>query len=163
MVSVRYAPRDAPQIGRGQWMLPLPMLNNKKLLEKIAKQGTVYQTNVMRDQIEHTDRQISNPQTHWESFKNSVQKLMKEAAKECYHRIASCIKAIEKDLKETNNDPEISMNRNSQMYKAYLASQLKHLKKKEAKNCKNLLSAKLANYGEQLGGMWSVLSKEKRP
>ena len=148
MVSMRFAPKDAPQIGRGRWTLPLPMLNNKKLLEKIAEQGTIYQTNVTRDQIKRTDRQIANPQMHWESFKNSVQKLTKEAAKECYHRIASRIKAIEKDLKETNNNPEISTNRNSQMHGAYLASQLKHLKKKEAKNYKNLLSAKLANHSE---------------
>ena len=64
MVSVRYTPRDTPQIRRGQWMLPLPLPNNKKLLEKIAEQGTIYQTNVIRDQIKHTDRQIANPQTH---------------------------------------------------------------------------------------------------
>ena len=73
---------------------------------------------------------------------------MKEATKECYHRIASCIKAIEKDLKETNNSPEISTNRNLQTHKAYLVSQLKYLKKKEAKNQKNLISVKLANYSK---------------
>ena len=49
------------------------------------------------------------------------------------------------------------------MHKAYLASHLKHLKKKEAKNWKELLNARLANHGECLGGMWSALGKEKRP
>jgi hypothetical protein len=89
--------------------------------------------------------------------------MAKDAAKECYYKIVSCIKVIKKDLREMNNNQEISMNRNTQVHEAYLASHLKHLKKKEARNQKDLLSAKLANHGKHLGGIWSVLGKEKRP
>ena len=94
MVSVRYAPKEAPRIRKGWWTLPLYLLNNKTLVEKITKHGIVLQSNIMRDQIEHTNRQIANTQTHWEAYKNSIHKLAKEAAKECYHKITSCIKAI---------------------------------------------------------------------
>jgi len=55
------------------------------------------------------------------------------------------------------------MNEEKQRHEAYLASQLKQLKKKEAKDKKGLLNVKLANHGEWLRGMWSALSKEKRP
>jgi hypothetical protein len=100
---------------------------------------------------------------HWEAYKNSIHKLAKEAVKACYHKITSRIKAIERDLKEANNSPDISMNREKQTHRAYLTSHLKHLKKKEARNWKDLLNAKMANHGECLGGMWSALGKEKRP
>jgi len=163
MVSVRYAPKEAPHIGKGRWTLPLSLLNYEKLVEKITEQGIIFQTKVTRDRIERTDRQTANTQMHWEAYKNSIHKLTKEAAKECYYKITSCIKAIKKDLKETINNPEISTNRNMQTHESYLTSQLKHLKKKEAKNRKNILNAKLANHGERLGGMWSALGKEKRP
>jgi hypothetical protein len=49
MVSVRFAPKDAPQMGKERWTLLLSLLNNKKLLEKLAKQGTILQSNLTRD------------------------------------------------------------------------------------------------------------------
>jgi len=153
MVSVRYAPRDAPQIGKGRWTLPLSLLNNEKLLGKITERGIIFQAETTRDWLEQTDRQTANIQTHWEAYKNSIHKLAKEAAKECYHKITSHITVLEKDLRETNNKPDISTNKETQAHKAILSSQLKHLKKKDAKNRKDLMKAKLANYSEQLGGM----------
>jgi hypothetical protein len=114
--------------------MPLSLLNNEKMVEKIAKQGIALQAKVTRDRFECTDRQKTNPQTHWEAYKASIHKLAKEAAKECYHKIASRIKVLERDLKETNNSPDISTSREKQMHGAHLASHLKHLKKKEARN-----------------------------
>ena len=163
MVSVRFAPKDTPQIGRGRWTLPLSLLNNEKLLEKIAEHSNAFLSNTMRDQFERTDQRIANVQTHWESYKNSIHKITKEVAKECYYKITSRIKTIEKDLRDTNNNQDISTNKEVRSHEAYLANHLKHLKKKEARNRKDLLSAKLANHGEHLGGMWSALGKEKRP
>jgi len=132
-------------------------------MEKLAEQGISLQSKIMRDRIERTDRQIANTQTHWEAYKNSIHETAKEVAKECYHKITSHIKAIEKDLRETNNNQNISTNRDIQTHEAFLASHLKHLKKKEVRNQKDLLSAKLANHGKPLGGIWSALGKEKRP
>ena len=162
MVSVRYTPKEAPQIGKGQWMLPLSLLRNEKLLEKIAEQGIKFQTETTRDWLEQTDRQTANVQTYWEAYKNNIHKLAKEAAKGCYHKITSHITALEKDLRETNNKPDISTNRKTQTHKAILTSQLKHLKKKDVKNRSDLMKVKLANHGKCLGGMWSALGKEKR-
>jgi len=55
MVSVRYAPKGAPIIGKGQWTMTLALLNNETLIEKIAKRGIEFQAKVMQDRIEHTD------------------------------------------------------------------------------------------------------------
>jgi len=163
MVTVKYAPKEAPHISKGRWTLPLALLNNDKMLEKIAEQGTAFQSKVTRDQIEWTDQQTSNTQTHWETFKESTHKIAKATAKECFYKITLRIKALEKDLREMNNRPVTNTTRETQNHKAYLANQLKHLKKKEAKNWKDILNTKLANHSEQLGGIWSALGKEKRP
>jgi len=163
MVSIQLAPKNAPQVGKGRWTLPLALLDNEKLMEKLAEQGISLQSKITRDRIERTNRQIANTQMHWKAYKNSIHKTAKEVAKECYHKITSHIKAIKKDLRETNNNQNISTNRDIQTHEAYLASHLKHLKKKEARNQKDLLSAKLANHSKHLGGTWSALGKEKRP
>jgi len=114
MVSVRYAPQEAPYIGKGCWMLLLSLLHNEKLLERVTERGTKFMADATRDQIKQIDRWIANIQTHWETYSKSIPKIAKEIAKECYHKVMSRIKAIERDLKETNNDPEISTNRDKQ-------------------------------------------------
>jgi len=52
MVSVRYAPKEAPYIGKGRWTLPLSLIHNEKLVERIAIQGTELLTDITRDQFE---------------------------------------------------------------------------------------------------------------
>jgi len=89
MVSVRYAPREALYIGKGHWMLPLSLLHNKNLLERVAERGTKFMADTTRDQIEQMDQWIANIQTHWETYSKSIPKIVKEIAKECYHKVTS--------------------------------------------------------------------------
>ena len=163
MVSICFAPKEALQMGKGRWTLPLALLNNEKFLERLAEQGISLQSNLTRDRIERTNQGLTNPQTHWEAYKKAIYKTARETTKECFYKITSRIKAIERDLRDTNNSQDISTNREAQTHAAYLTSQLRHLRKKEARNQRDLLSTKLANHGECLGGIWSALGKEKRP
>ena len=163
MVSIRHAPKGALVISKGRWTVTLALLDNETFMEKVTEKGIEYQNRVTHDQIKCTDWHVTNIQTYWESYKDNIQKLAKDITKENYYKITSCIKALEEDLRRTNNNPEISMNGNLQAHEAYLANHLKHLKKKEAWNWKDCLSAKLANHGKWLGGMWLALGKEKRP
>ena len=111
MVSVRYAPKEAPHIGKGRWTLPPSLIYNKKFLEKVAEEGIALQAQATRDQIERTDRQTANIQKCWETYKESAHKITKGITKEYCYKINLCIKAIKKDLKETNNILDISTNR----------------------------------------------------
>ena len=49
MVSMRYAPKEAPHIGKGHWMLPLSLIHNEKFLEKLAEEGIGFQNQATRD------------------------------------------------------------------------------------------------------------------
>jgi len=89
MVSVRYAPKEAPYISKGRWTLPLPLLHNEKLIERITERGIKLMVDITRDCFEQTDQQTANIQTHWESYTNSLHKIAKEVAKECHHKITS--------------------------------------------------------------------------
>jgi len=107
IASVRYAPKDAPFIGKGRWMLPIHLLNNNELIEKIAACGIDLQSNMTRIRIKQVDRKNENAQMLWETYNKDIKKLAKETAKDNYHKITSCITAIEKDIRETNHNPDI--------------------------------------------------------
>ena len=37
MVAVKYVPKDAPEIGKGRWTLPVRALENEKLMQSIME------------------------------------------------------------------------------------------------------------------------------
>ena len=43
MVSVKFTPKDAPDIGNGRWTWPLQSLNDKDLIKKVVKRGMTLQ------------------------------------------------------------------------------------------------------------------------
>ena len=46
LVAVKYAPKDAPEIGKGRWTLPIRMLDNAKLIKTIIDRGIRLQHNL---------------------------------------------------------------------------------------------------------------------
>jgi hypothetical protein len=163
MVTMRYAPQEAPFIGKGRWTMPLHLSNDEDLLTKIADRGIKLEAEITRNRIERTDRTELNVQTLWKEFKDDTEKLAKRAAKECHHKIISRINALERDIKKINNNPESETSNELRTHEAILSSQLKQLRKKNLRNNANRFKAKMANHGEKLGGVWSTLGKEKRP
>src|SRR5437588_9878300 len=110
MVTMRYTPWDALFIGKGRWTMPLHLIKNEDLLSKIAECGTRLKAEITRTHIECIDRLESNLQTLWKEFKDKTEKLAKKAAKECHYKIISHIKALERDIKEINNNSESKTN-----------------------------------------------------
>ena len=62
MVTVKFAPNDAPDIGNGRWTWPLQSLNDTPLLGKIIKRGMIIQEKLEKLEREGTNRNESNPQ-----------------------------------------------------------------------------------------------------
>jgi len=163
MVTVRYAPKDAPFIGTGRWTAPLHTLKDEKLMKRINDKGVKLQAELTRIRVERIDREEENPQTLWETFKQEVKLAIKETEKKCHHKLTSRIKAIEKDIRDINNAPDDETNEERCTQEAFLTSQLKQLKKKNAKRRSETLRAKLAEHGEAMGGIWSAMGREKKP
>ena len=161
MISVKYAPKSAPFVGKGRWTLPTHLVNNNKVLTRIADRGVKLQQEITRIRLERIDRRIMNIQTLWESYKQDIKDIAKEELKVNHHKVNSRITTIENDIKQINNASVISDD--TRAHEAFLASQLKQLKKKKMHDNSNLLKAKLSDHGEKPGGIWSAMGKEKRP
>ena len=77
MVSVKFALKDAPDIGNGRWTWPLNALSDMNLIEKIIKRGILVQENINILKQRETNQEETNPQTLWEDFKSDIQKIVK--------------------------------------------------------------------------------------
>ena len=163
MVSVKYAPRDAPDIGNGRWTWPLPSLNDETLIGKVVERGMSLQEKLEKLDRGETSRDETNPQHLWDDFKTDIQKIAKKHTNKNRHKTAIMIKNLEKDIKTVTSNPNFDTNDDLRAEEAFLENKLSHILKIAAKNQKADLRANLANHGEKLGGIWTAINKEKKP
>ena len=162
LVIAKYAPKDAPQIGKGRWTLPTQLLKNRKFLDKIVTRGIKLQDDLEKLQPDETSGNTAI-QLLWEEFKKDIKTIAQKTMKDENYKINSQIKALKRDLDNLNRDPAAADSDDIRTNENMIACQLKHLKKKRAGDQKDLISATLANHGENLGGIWSAINKEKKP
>lgn len=163
LVKVKFAPKDAPFIGKGRWTWPLHSLNNEHLLEAVSERGVKLQDDLNHLKSHNTERSISNPLSLWEEFKKDLSAIAKKHLRGSYNKISTCIKQLEKDHKELTEHPDFNDNNDLRMHEAFLANELEHLEKVKTRQHRDLFKARMTDHGEKLGGIWSSLSKECKP
>ncbi|KAI0264084.1 Endonuclease/exonuclease/phosphatase [Russula aff. rugulosa BPL654] len=107
MVSVKFAPSDAPDIGNGRWTWPLQSLNDEALIDKVVRRGLILQGKL--DDLENgeSNRDETNPQYLWDEFKSDIQKIGKNHTNKTKHRTATMIKNLEQDIKDITAKPDL--------------------------------------------------------
>ena len=163
LVSLKFAPKDAPYIGNGRWTWYIPSLNEESLLDKIVSKGLVIQTKFENLENGTTTREETNPQTLWETFKDDLQKIAKADANKSRQKINTCINKLEEDWNQVCKDPNFEYDENARAKESYLANEMKHLISKRDKKKRDDLRATILHHGEKLGGIWSATNKEKKP
>ena len=163
LVAVKYAPKEAPKIGKGRWTLPLYLLNKKEFIDEVVSRGIKLQSEIENTEAPNTEWRGKNPQQLWSDFKEDIQSIAKEAIGKSHHKLNSYMKRLEKDRNDLANDPNADTDGRIRTNEAYIAHRLESLEKKMAQDKKYRLNADLARHGEKLGGIWSAISKEKKP
>jgi len=72
MVTIKFAPKDAPDIGSDRWTWPLQSLNDEKLIEKVATWGIELQESLDKLDQGDSNQHETNPQLLWDSFKSDA-------------------------------------------------------------------------------------------
>jgi hypothetical protein len=129
-VMVKYAPKDAPQIGKGRWTLPLDLLKDKDFVNQIINRGIHLQQKLDNLPQDLRDRLQTTPQKLWATFKEEIKELGKQKAKEKNYRVDSQIKALRRDLDDLNNAPQVSANNNICRSESLLNYEIKYLENK---------------------------------
>jgi exonuclease III len=105
LVAVKYTPKDAPEIGKGRWTLPIRMLDNAKLIKTIIDRGIRLQHDLEDTQNRWVDRRLTNPQWLWQDFKRDIKAIAKAQIKAMYYKINTHTWLLEKDIKTLANAP----------------------------------------------------------
>ena len=164
LVTVKFAPRNAPYIGKGRWTWPLNVLGDKKIMEWVVKRGIRLQNDINSILAPPYERSaMNNPQTLWKTFKSETTEWVAREAKLKHHKCRTKIKNLKKDREETMAHPDFGENGELQWHESILAKEIEHLEKVISCNNRERLKAKITWHGERLGGIWSNLSKKKKP
>ncbi|KAI0041092.1 DNase I-like protein, partial [Auriscalpium vulgare] len=85
LVSVRYAPLDAPTIGSGRWTMPLDLMSYKPFLKDVVRRGIQLQHDL--DGIRPARTAAENPQRLWSTFKKDLRSMARTHAKRTKGRL----------------------------------------------------------------------------
>jgi exonuclease III len=163
MVSVKYAPLQAPYIGNGCWTMQIPELKNNELLDKIIDRGMTLQTKALHLGNDQEPHERNNPQTLWESFKKDIVKITKKHCSETRGKLRKKIKAIESGLKSCARNPALDTDNSRRAEEVYLAKELEILKSIQMRDKRDKTRAIVADHGEVLGRVWSGMNKDRKP
>jgi hypothetical protein len=163
LVSLKFAPKDAPLIRNGRWTWFIPSLDEKPLIDEIVTHEKTIQMKFENLQAGLTTRDETNPQALWEIFKADLKKTTKKKADKSHHKASSRIKRLERDCDETRDDPNFEYDEDARAKESYLMSEIKHIITAKDKENREDLRATIADHSEKLGGIWSAINKEKKP
>ena len=144
-------------------MLPLHLLQQKELIERVIKHGLRLQTDLESTTGNNPEERWDSPQMLWERFKEDIQEITKELLAEIHYKINSHILRLEKDRAALANAPDTDRNNDTHTSEAIIASKITHLEERCAKGQKEKLSTELVLHGKKLGGAWSAMNKDRKP
>ena len=127
MVTVKYAPKDATNIGKGRWTWPLYSLKDERLIKLIINRGIELQRDLDDWTLHPTSRDTSTPQHLWKAFKDDIKRLAKKHTQESYHRITTRINNLEEDRKRLAESPDLDSNNMTRWNEAVIANEITHL------------------------------------
>ena len=130
MVTVKYAPKYAPHIGKGRWTWPLSTLKDRKIMDWIVKKGLELQDDLKKLQTSPSDRSdTNNPQTMWKTFKAETTQWVAHEAKKKHYKQRSRVQKLRKDREEILTNPDFEENGTLQWNELVLAKEIEHLEK----------------------------------
>ncbi|KAJ3716676.1 hypothetical protein C8R42DRAFT_588394, partial [Lentinula raphanica] len=161
MVSVRYTSEDAPDIGKGRWVMPAHILYDKEVKEFLQREGlALCQRMEEIEQAEQRDEHL-NAQTLWAEFKKEFVRLARQRAKIVIPRIEKEIKDVKTKLNLVCNDPELNETERS-ISTTLLNEKLRTLLEKRRVSAATKTRAKNHIYKETISRHWTKKNREQK-
>ncbi|KAG1800545.1 hypothetical protein EV424DRAFT_1298107, partial [Suillus variegatus] len=102
LISARISDVHMPFVGKGRWTLPLFILKDKRVRDKIIKMGRALQKDIMSSQSNRSES--NNPQIIFKTFKNKVIHLCRDTARKSIPKIQNRINTLKAHLKTCLNN-----------------------------------------------------------
>ncbi|KAI5836481.1 DNase I-like protein, partial [Schizophyllum commune Tattone D] len=160
LVSYVMTSENVPYIGKGRWAIPLYLLTNQRLLDRICEKGKDMQQELERGQ--HGDWRSRSPQTLWIDFKENISTMARDVAKIAIPRLDKEIGQWTARLKAVENDTSLQ-DHDRQHAGALVRAKLSELYDAKNGRAKNKSAAADFVLGETLSTYWTKLNKDHKP
>jgi exonuclease III len=162
IVSFKFAPDDAPEMGRGRWTWPRALLNSEALNRAVTKRARRMRDEIDEWQAKGRPRSI-NPQTILQAFKKDIKEEAKKMASIDLNKIRQKIRSLEKEIGVREDDPEIDESEDIREEIADMRSEHDYLndKLRSDKDSRDKLNWELK--GEVMGKYWSAVNAKHEP
>src|SRR4030095_13597757 len=106
LISVRVSNKKTPYLGKGRWSIPLHLLQNKLLQQKIGELTLELENRIETTKHNRTD--LHNPQTLCKNYKIKIIQEAKHTAKTCIPKIDRLIQKLTLELENIHNNDELN-------------------------------------------------------
>ena len=160
VLLVKYAPGDAPFIGKGRWSWPLGLLHDTALTKQVIMLGQSLQNDI------HTlpeDDRSKNLQTLWEMFKVNITRVAKAAARTQLAKIERKKTNLKKDLATTLCSETLDSEEDTRRNVIALEREIDHLEKMRYKSAHLRAQATWQLKGESINKYWTKVNNPRTP
>src|SRR5271156_502072 len=160
MVSTKITSPKTPYIGKGRWTMPLTLLKNKHMMNKIQEKTLELEAELNSNTMLRTN--TYNLQTLWKSLKNEIINIARNQAKITIPKLEKEIKDLEEKLKLIQNDPNAD-EPSKMLDSLQIEEEITFLEKKRHQNIRINTEVRNKLEGETISKYWSQINKEKAP
>ena len=161
IVSVRFAPSEAPYVGEGHWTWLPFLIADPLFLAQVTKLGLKLEEALTNIGEHHTN--ANNPQREWQTFKKEITQLAKKTARAATARIDNKVRSLKRDIAKLANNETLDTDKNTRLDEALLHSELDHLEKKRRSTVRARAQAQWVCKGETVSKYWTKTNSEKKP
>lgn len=159
LVSVNFSNPGAPYIGKGCWTMPLFLLKDRKVTDKIKELGI----KLMCDIDGHRSRRtVDNPQISYRNFKKDVQAYVRQYARTVTPKLEKLISRKEKMRDDVLNDMNMGLGE-KQIASGILDEEIQKLEKLRHTKARDRTAARNRLEAETMGKTWCRSGKEQKP
>ncbi|TFY76705.1 hypothetical protein EWM64_g7308 [Hericium alpestre] len=160
IISVRYAPHDAPKAGKGRWTMPIYITHNEKFMRQIAGHGKTLAHDLDNAVGQCTD--AMNPQILWAKFKDKLKQVIRDHTHQDLGKMQMKINQLQRDADDLTVCPTFTSSPDLCKQEQFLTTEIQHLENKCHANARNTAQAKYHLQGEEINKYWTGLNKVKK-
>ncbi|TFY82529.1 hypothetical protein EWM64_g1481 [Hericium alpestre] len=160
IVTVRFAPHDVPDTGKGRWMTPIYITNNDKFMQQLMQHGMILEQEMKS--IEGSRTNSKNPQTLWTKFKNKLRQAIRDHTRQDLGKMQTKINKLQEDVDKLTQNPDFATNHDLRKQEQMLVAEIQHLENKRRANARNTAKARYHLQGKEMNKYWTGLNKTKK-
>jgi exonuclease III len=163
MVSVSYAPRDAPYIRKGRWTVSQNVLANDNFYRAVIEKGQEVERQIRKVTDSERRNENNNAQIIWEQFKIWIADLAKKTAKRSAGHTKTAVWKVEKDMWQISKCMDLNTDPAKQAQLSILDAKRIQLLGKLRWDRNSMAKAKYHEMAETPTAAWTRSNKERKP